>query len=64
MQSNLIEIALRHVCFSVNLLDIFRKSFPKNTPEKAPVLRKNLDMILKNWREKRPDSHTCLKQNR
>ena len=48
MQNNLIEIALRHVCFSVNLLDIFRKSFPKNTPERAPVLRKNLDMILKN----------------
>ena len=64
MQSNLIEIALRHVCFCVNLLDIFRKPFPKNTPERAPILRKDLDMILKKWREKKPDSHTCLKQYR
>ena len=28
---NFIEIALRHGCFPVNLLHIFRKPFPKNT---------------------------------
>ena len=28
---NFIEIALRHGCAAVNLLDIFRKSFIKNT---------------------------------
>ena len=29
--SNFIEIALRHRCFSVNLLQFFRRHFPKNT---------------------------------
>ena len=29
--SNIIEITLRHGCSSVNLLHIFRTSFPKNT---------------------------------
>ena len=31
LQSNFIEIALRHGCFSVNLLHIFTTPFPKNT---------------------------------
>ena len=31
LQSNFIEIALRHGCSPVNLLHIFRTSFPKNT---------------------------------
>ena len=31
LQSNLVEIVLRHGCFPVNLLHIFRTSFPKNT---------------------------------
>ena len=31
MLCNFIEIALRHGCSSVNLLHIFRRSFPKNT---------------------------------
>ena len=31
MLCNFIEIALRHGCSSVNLLHIFRTSFPKNT---------------------------------
>ena len=31
LQSNFIEIALRHGCSLVNLLDIFRIPFPKNT---------------------------------
>ena len=31
LQSNFIEIALRHGCSPVNLLHIFRKPFPKNT---------------------------------
>ena len=30
LQSNFIEIALRHGCSPVNLLDIFRTPFPKN----------------------------------
>ena len=33
LQSNFIEIALRHGCSPVNLLHIFRISFLKNTPE-------------------------------
>ena len=31
LQSNCIETPLRHRCSPVNLLHIFRKSFPKNT---------------------------------
>ena len=31
LQSNFIEITLRHGCSPVNLLHIFRKPFPKNT---------------------------------
>ena len=31
LQSNFIEIILRHGCSHVNLLHIFRTSFPKNT---------------------------------
>ena len=31
MQSNFIEIALRHGCSPVSLLHIFRTPFPKNT---------------------------------
>ena len=31
LQSNFIKIALRHECFPVNLLHIFRTSFPRNT---------------------------------
>ena len=31
LQSNFIEIALQHGCSPVNLLHIFRTSFPKNT---------------------------------
>ena len=33
LQSNFIEIALRHGCSPVNLLHIFRKPFPTNTSE-------------------------------
>ena len=32
LQSNFIEIALRHGYYPVNLLHIFRTHFPKNTP--------------------------------
>ena len=32
MQSNYINITLRHGCSLINLLDIFRTPFPKNTP--------------------------------
>ena len=31
LQGNFIEIALRHVCFPINLLHIFRTPLPKNT---------------------------------
>ena len=31
LQSNFIEIALRHGCSTVNLLYIFRTPFPRNT---------------------------------
>ena len=31
LQSNFIEIVLRHGCSSVNLLHIFRTTFPRNT---------------------------------
>ena len=33
LQSNFIEVALRHGCAPVNLLHIFRTYFPKNTSE-------------------------------
>ena len=33
LQSNFIEIALRHGCSLVHLLDIFRTPFPMNTSE-------------------------------
>ena len=33
LQSNFIEITLRHGCSNLNLLHIFRTSFPKNTLE-------------------------------
>ena len=33
LQSNFIEIALRHGCSPVNLLHIFRTLFPRNTSE-------------------------------
>ena len=33
LQSNFIEITLRHGCSPVNLLHIFRTAFPKNTSE-------------------------------
>ena len=33
LQSNFIEITLRHGCFPVNLLHIFRTPFPRNTSE-------------------------------
>ena len=31
LQSNFIEITLQHGCFPINLLHIFRTTFPKNT---------------------------------
>ena len=34
LQSNFIEIALRHGCSPVNLLHIFRSPFPENTSER------------------------------
>ena len=33
LQSNFIEIILRHGCSPVNLLHVFRTTFPKNTSE-------------------------------
>ena len=32
LQSKFIEIAIRHGCSPVNMLHIFRKPFPRNTP--------------------------------
>ena len=37
LQSNFIEIALRHGCFPVNLLHIFRTTFLKNTSGGLPL---------------------------
>ena len=37
--SNFIEIALRHGCSSVNLMYIFRTSFPKNTSRRLLLYR-------------------------
>ena len=33
VQSNFIEIVLRHGCSPVNLLHFFKTPFPRNTPE-------------------------------
>ena len=38
LQSNFIEIALRHGCSPANLLHIFRKPFPKNTTGRLLVI--------------------------
>ena len=41
---NFIEIALRHGCSPVNLLHIFRTSFPKNTSEGSLLIRSILNV--------------------
>ena len=50
LQSNFIEIPLRHMCSPINLLHIFRKSFPKNTSERMLLLlvkdKKEKDVFL------------------
>ena len=38
LQSNFIEITLRHECSLVNLLHIFRTAFPKNTSEQLVLV--------------------------
>ena len=48
LQNNFIEIALRYGCPHVNLLDIFRKSFPKNNSGGLllKVVESNLNKLL------------------
>ena len=43
LQSNFIEITLRHGCFPVNLLHIFRTTFSKNTSEWLLLLYVEID---------------------
>ena len=45
LQSNIIEIAFRHGCSPVNLLHIFRTSFPRNTSGR-------MLLTFKSWRMK------------
>ena len=40
-----LQMALRHECSPVNLLHIFRTSFPKNTPGRLPLKVENADLI-------------------
>ena len=46
LQSNFIEITLRHGCSPVNLLHIFRTSFAKNTSGRQLLISYLLKMIL------------------
>ena len=48
------EITLRHGCFPVNLLHIFRTLFPKNTPGRLLLLLKN---------KRRPTSYLMTDQH-
>ena len=52
MLCNSIEIALRHGCFPVNMLHIFRTSFYKNTYGHmySPYFKKRPDWIIKFFR--------------
>ena len=52
LQSNFIEIALRHGCSPVNLLHIFRTPFPKNTSEGLLLEIPNLALILHTVRKR------------
>ena len=45
LQSNFIEITLRHGCSPVNLLHIFRTSFPKNTSGGLLLMLAFVDLI-------------------
>ena len=47
LQSNFIEIALRHGCSPVNLLHIFRTPFPKNTSGRLLLHLQFLILALK-----------------
>ena len=67
-QSNFIEIALQHGCSPVNLLYIFRISFPKNTSEglqncfaSNPFIPVNKYMLKVNNRKTRKRSEICSK---
>ena len=46
LQSNFIEIALRHGCSPVNLLHIFRTPFPRNTSWWLLLITKFLFLTL------------------
>ena len=45
LQSNFIEIRLRHGCSPINLLHIFRKTFPKNTSRWLLLMLSTLSAI-------------------
>ena len=47
--SNFIEIALRHGCSPVSLLNIFRTPFPKNTSGWLLLKLGSKDTFFKNW---------------
>ena len=48
---NFVEITLRHGCSPVNLLDIFRTLFPKNTSGGLLLVHSNFPLLypLKTW---------------
>ena len=51
LQSNFIEIILRHGCSPVNLLYIFRTPFPKNTSGRLHLnqnVSQNSGLVMKN----------------
>ena len=49
LQSNFIEIALRHGCSPVNLLHIFRTAFPRNTSGWLLLDKERLEWVYKLW---------------
>ena len=55
LQSNFIEIALRHGCSPVNLLHIFRTPFPQNTSGGLLLKKRSIIeiqvVVLKNWKQ-------------
>ena len=67
MQSNLIEITLRHGCSPVNLLHIFKTPFPRNTSWWLPLnifkTRRFIEKCPKNNHRNKKQSMTMLRSS-
>ena len=56
LQTNFIEITLRHECSLLNLLHIFKRPFPKSTYRRLLlIIQNNISFLFKH------DTHNCRK---